>query len=59
MEKSENSKDMDNLYLQICKILKKYSSDPLPTKESFIHTFNTFNRLAEGHKSLLTAIGKL
>lgn len=59
MEKSENSKDMDSLYLQICKILKKCSSDSLPSKESFMNTVNTFNRLAEGHKSLLTAIGKL
>ena len=59
MEKSENSKDIDHLYLQICKMLKKYSGDPIPSKESFIRTIKTFNHLVEGHKSLLVAIGKL
>ena len=59
MERSENSKDIDLLYLQICKVLKKYSGDSIPSKESFFRTLKTFNHLVEGHKSLLTAIGKL
>ena len=59
MEKSENSKDIELLYKQICKILKKYSSESVPSRESFFRTLKTFNHLVEGHKSLLTAIGKL
>ena len=59
MEKSENLKEADLLYLQFCKILKKYSGDANPSKESFMNTFKAFNHLVEGHKSLLTAIGKL
>jgi len=59
MEKSERSKDMDKLYLQICKMLTKYSNKPLPTKEKFMENVNTFNQLVEGHQLLLTAIGKL
>jgi hypothetical protein len=59
MEKSESSKDVDRLYIQICKMLKKYGSSPVPSKENFMRTVSTFNHLVEGHKSLLTAIGKL
>ena len=59
MEKSENSKEVDLLYVQICKMLKKYSAESIPSKESFMLTVKTFNHLVEGHKSLLTAIGKL
>jgi len=59
MEKSENSKDIDLLYLQVCRVLRKYSSDPVPSKENFLRTLETFKHLVEGHKSLLTAIGKL
>lgn len=59
MEKLENSNDVDHLYIQFCKMLKKYSSDSIPTKGKFILTLKAFNSLVEGHKLLLTAIGKL
>lgn len=61
MDKSENSKEIENLYLQVCKLLRQYknSGDSIPSRDSFSHTLKAFNHLIEGHKSLLTAIGKL
>ena len=59
MEKSENLKDFDKLYLRACKLLKRYGNLPIPTKEDFLNTIKKFNQLFDGHKTLLTAIGKL
>jgi hypothetical protein len=60
MEKSENSKEADNLYMQVCKLIKKNgNSTTVPTKESFMLKYSAFKELVEGHKLLLTAIGKL
>ncbi len=61
MEKLENLKDDDQLYLQVCKMLKRYDSTNvfLPTRKKFDLTLKRFNELIEGHKSILTAIGKL
>ncbi len=61
MDKSENSKEVERLYLQVCNLLKQYRSggDLIPSRDNFLRTLKTFNRLIEGHKSLLTAIGKL
>jgi hypothetical protein len=60
MEKSENSKEVNNLYLQVCKLIKQSgNSNTVPSKESFILKYSAFKELVEGHKLLLTAIGKL
>ena len=61
MDKSENSKEVEHLYMQVCKLLKQYSSsgDSIPSRDNFLQTLKTFTHLIEGHKSLLTAIGKL
>ena len=61
MDRSENLKDFDKLYLQVCKVLKQYGNMniPVPTRENFYLTFKKFNELVVGHKSILTAIGKL
>jgi len=61
MDKSENLKDFDKLYLIVCKVFKRYGNKnmPVPTREKFYLTLKKFNELMEGHKSILTAIGKL
>lgn len=61
MEKSENLKDFDKLYHRVCKVLKQYENMnmPVPTRENFELTFKKFNELIAGHKSILSAIGKL
>ena len=61
MEKSENLKDFDKLYLRVCKVLKQSENMnmPIPTREKFYLTLKKFNELIEGHKSILSAIGKL
>ncbi len=58
MDKSENLKDAE-LYLQVCKALKKLGNSRLPSVEEFNQHLKKFRELVEGHKSLLTAIGKL
>lgn len=61
MDKSGNLKEVDKLYLQVCKVLKRYGNKNVlfPTKEEFYLTLKKFNELIEGHKSILTAIGRL
>ena len=61
MDKSENLKEVELLYLQICRQLKQSGSREvsLPTRKSFLHTLKIFKNLLEGHQSLLIAIGKL
>ena len=60
MASSENSKDVEQLYKEFCTILKKADrSAIIPSKEKFLKTLKTFKNLVEGHKTLLTAIGKL
>ena len=59
MDKSENLKDFEQLYLRVCRIFKQQGNIPVPSKEQFYNTWIKFNQLFEGHKSLLTAIGKL
>lgn len=61
MDKSENLKDFDKLYLIVCNVLKRYENlnVPVPTREKFYLTLNKFNELIDGHKSILTAIGNL
>ena len=60
MDKSENLKEVDNLYLQVCKLIKKNGNNvSVPSKENFLKKYSSFKELVEGHKLLLTAIGKL
>ena len=61
MDKSENLKEFDNLYIQVCKLIKNSgnNSNSIPSKELFLKKYYTFKKLVEGHKLLLTAIGKL
>ncbi len=59
MGKSENLKDADELYRKVCKALKGNMNLPVPSKEVFLLTLKKLNALIEGHKSRLTAIGKL
>lgn len=57
MDKSENLKDAEELYLKVCKALKQYGN--IPAKNEFNLFLKKFIELKEGHKSLLTAIGRL
>lgn len=57
MDKSENSKDAEKLYLKVCKVLKQYGN--IPSRNDFNLFLKKFIELQEGHKSLLTAIGRL
>ena len=59
MDKSENLKDAEQLYLKVCKALKQYGNASVPSKEDFNLHLKKFNSLIEGHISLLIAIGKL
>lgn len=59
MEKSENLRDFEQLYKQVCKIFKSLGNMPVPTKEHFYNLWLSFHQLFEGHRSLLIAIGKL
>ncbi len=59
MDRLENLKDAEELYLKVCKAIKGNKMIPVPSKEEFYLTLKKFNALIEGHKSLLTAIGKL
>ncbi|MBI4931289.1 MAG: hypothetical protein HY841_11040 [Bacteroidetes bacterium] len=58
MDKSENLKDAE-LYQQVCTALKKIGNAQLPSQEEFYQHLKKIKQLIEGHKSLLTAIGKL
>ena len=57
MDKSENSKDAEQLYIKVCKTLKQYGN--IPAREDFNLFLKNFIKLQEGHKCILTAIGKL
>jgi hypothetical protein len=57
MDISENLRDTEQLYQIVCKALKPYGN--IPNKADFYDFLKRFNELREGHKSLLTAIGKL
>ena len=57
MEALENLKDAERLYIKVCKILKQHGD--IPSREDFFLFLRKFNELKEGHKELLTAIGKL
>ncbi len=59
MDKSENLKDAEQLYLKVCKALKQYGNVSIPSREDFNLQLKKFNSLIEGHKSLLKAIGEL
>jgi hypothetical protein len=59
MEPSENLKDIDRLYRLVCNAMKGIAGATVPTKENFALTYQKFHELVNGHKTLLTAIGKL
>ena len=59
MDKSENLKDVDKLYIKVCKAFKKCGISPIPAREDFYLQVKRFNALVEGHKALLFAIGEL
>ena len=61
MDKSGNLKEFNKLYLQVRRTLKHcgYDNMLLPNEEDFSFTLKKFIELLEGHKKILTAIGKL